>query len=46
MEGNSRQSGKTSDLLLKWILITMGTIFVGIAILGITLFIILKRKKK
>jgi len=35
MEGNSKQSGKTSNLLLKWILITMGTIFVGIGIIGI-----------
>ena len=35
MEGNSKQSGKKSNLLLKWILITMGTIFVGIGIIGI-----------
>ena len=35
MEGNSRQSDKTSNQLLKWILITTGTIFVGIGIIGI-----------
>jgi len=35
MERNSKQSGRKSNLLLKWILITMGTIFVGIGIIGI-----------
>jgi len=35
MERKSKQKDKTSNLLLKWILITMGTIFVGIGIIGI-----------
>ena len=35
MEGNSKQNGKTSNQLLKWILITAGTIFIGIGIIGI-----------
>ena len=35
MEGKSKQIDKTSNQLLKWILITAGTIFVGIGIIGI-----------
>jgi uncharacterized membrane protein YbaN (DUF454 family) len=35
MERKSKQKDKTSNLLYKWILITMGTIFVGIGIIGI-----------
>lgn len=35
MEGNSKQRAKTSNQLLKWILITAGTIFIGIGIIGI-----------
>lgn len=35
MKGKSKQSGKTSNQLLKWILITAGTIFIGIGIIGI-----------
>jgi uncharacterized membrane protein YbaN (DUF454 family) len=35
MEGKSKQSDNTSNQLLKWILITAGTIFVGIGIIGI-----------
>jgi hypothetical protein len=35
MEGNSGQSDKTTNQLLKCILITIGTIFVGIGIIGI-----------
>lgn len=35
MERKSKQKDKTSNQLLKWILITAGTIFVGIGIIGI-----------
>ncbi|UCB57874.1 MAG: YbaN family protein [Thermoplasmatales archaeon] len=35
MKRKSKQSGKTSNQLLKWILITAGTIFIGIGIIGI-----------
>ena len=35
MDGKSKQIDKTSNQLLKWILITAGTIFVGIGIIGI-----------
>ena len=35
MERKSKQKDKTSNQLLKWILITAGTIFVGLGILGI-----------
>jgi len=37
MKGNSKQRAKTSNQLLKWILIIAGTIFVGIGIIGIFL---------
>jgi uncharacterized membrane protein YbaN (DUF454 family) len=35
MERKSKQKDKTSNQLLKWILITVGTFFVGLGILGI-----------
>jgi uncharacterized membrane protein YbaN (DUF454 family) len=35
MEKKSNKRDKTSNQLLKWILITTGTIFVGLGILGI-----------
>jgi hypothetical protein len=37
MERKSKQRDKTSNQLLKWMLITAGTIFVGLGILGIFL---------
>ena len=37
MERKSKQRDKTSNQLFKWILITAGTIFVGLGILGIFL---------
>jgi hypothetical protein len=40
MERKSKQRDKTSNQLLKWTLITAGTIFVGLGILGINTLII------
>ena len=37
MERKTKQRGETSNQLLRWILITAGTIFVGLGIIGIFL---------